>query len=415
VSGSLRDRLRQFDRTAAPVRERVVHDTELAAVRARGARWVGAPGSGHLRLDRDLPGAPSAAASVPAAAWRALRGGEDLPPRPWIVLDTETTGLESGTGILVFVLGLIVWDDTGGRLVQLLLPDPAAEGGLLEDLAGELAPAGAFVSYNGRSFDVPRLMSRLRMHRWDPREFFEDRPHLDLLPPTRRIARGWLRNARLGSVEEALLDLVRHDDLPGWEVPEAYRAFLATGDDTDLARVLAHNEQDILSLVELAPILADCFTGGARARALPPAAQLGLGRALLTQGCWEAALPCLEGAGECDDDDVRRRAAWFRFLGWRRRRDHERCRGELETMVEHWPGWVAARVEMAKHLEHRRRDPLAARSHVLTALRLEEARDPEGTPSRRREELLHRLARLERKAGRTVVLPARDSAERAVD
>src|SRR5947209_8676479 len=77
-------------------------------------------------------------------------------PRDFVYVDTETTGL-GGAGALVFLAGVARFDGSMLRLRQYLLPAPHYEGGLLGGLAEELANAGALVSYNGKSFDLPLL------------------------------------------------------------------------------------------------------------------------------------------------------------------------------------------------------------------------------------------------------------------
>ena len=79
--------------------------------------------------------------------------------------DTETTGLSTGAGTVVFLAGLGHLE--GEQLVvrQLLLPDYPHEAALLRLVAGDLAALPRVVTYNGRGFDLPLLTTRLTFHR----------------------------------------------------------------------------------------------------------------------------------------------------------------------------------------------------------------------------------------------------------
>jgi hypothetical protein len=209
----LRQRLARFDRPGTPRPEVAPPDREpLRRLLDAGARWHGVAPSGYLKVERDL-GNPVPRTCIDSIA-------DDLGPDV-IVLDTETTGLESGTGTLVFVVGLVRWSASGLRLTQLFLPEPAGERAFLQAVADELSPVGGLLSYNGRGFDVPRLRSRMRLHRID--ESGLDLPHLDLLHLTRRVVRGWLPDARLKTVEDHFLGRPRHGDLPGEFAPDNWR------------------------------------------------------------------------------------------------------------------------------------------------------------------------------------------------
>ena len=74
-----------------------------------------------------------------------------LPPACYF--DTETTGLSTGAGTVVFLAGM--GRIHGERLVvrQLLLPDYPHEAALLRLVAAELAALPRVVTYNGRGFD----------------------------------------------------------------------------------------------------------------------------------------------------------------------------------------------------------------------------------------------------------------------
>lgn len=381
----LRSRLARFDRAPRARPATAPADANpLAGVRALGAEWVGAPPSGYLRIERELAGAtPRSCVSV----LDDRLGSGDL-----LVLDTETTGLESGTGTLVFVVGLVRWSSQGMTLVQLFLPEPAGERSFLEALQVELATAAGLVSYNGRGFDVPRLRSRMRVQRLD--DELLDLPHLDLLYPTRRLVRGWLPDARLKTVEERLLGTVREGDLPGEFAPEVYRNLQLEGRDTGLADVVKHNALDVEHLPQLVGRLAGALTGD-DPEGLPDRCFLEVARHLLDRG--DPATEVLERVIDGNDSGARGEARAMLARTCRRAGDHTAAARVWREHLQDQPADLLARVELAKLLEHRLADLEGALALVAEARTLVELRhEVDPTLS---EELDHRYRRLVRRIG----------------
>ena len=113
---------------------------------------------------------------------RALPDPPD-PERPFICLDTETTGLGTGTGHVAFIVGLGWWEGSDFVVRQLVLADHADEPALLAQLATHLPADACLVTYNGRTFDWPLLVSRFRLAGGPPPAIGR---HLDLLPLARQ-------------------------------------------------------------------------------------------------------------------------------------------------------------------------------------------------------------------------------------
>ena len=403
---SLRDRLAQFDRTPRPSApapaasaERV--DDPLRALLDGGAEWVGAAPTGHLRIEETLDESPGPGwECVPAEAWR-LFGAEVPRGDHWVVLDTETTGLESGTGTLVFLVGLVHWQAERVRRVQLFLPEPAGEAGFLEALSAELAPADALLSYNGRGFDVPRLRSRLRLQRMETAVL--DRTHLDLLFPARRLLRHGLPDVRLQTLEREILGRPRHDDLPGEFAPEVYRCLLADARDTGLDAVVLHNARDVERLPPLARWLARCV-GPQPPIELPPEGRLEAGRLHAERGDPQWACALFEELAHAPERELRRGARERLASMLRRAGRFDEAAAIWRAQVEEFPADLQARVELAKLCEHRLGDLEGAREAVVDALR--RGREfgalgrVEGAGHDTRRELDHRLRRLRRKIAR---------------
>src|SRR6266508_315118 len=130
----------------------------------------------------------------------------DLPAACYF--DTETTGLSTGAGTVVFLAGMGHLE--GDRLVvrQLLLPDYPHEAALLREVADELSLRPRLVTYNGRGFDLPLLVTRLTVHRLFREMAALPERHDDLLPVARRLYRRPLGGARLADVEAGVLGVV---------------------------------------------------------------------------------------------------------------------------------------------------------------------------------------------------------------
>lgn len=172
---------------------------------------------------------------------------------PLLCFDTETTGLRGGAGLWVWMVGVLIWRDGHWRLHQWWLERPGVERRYLELLLEDFKDAATLVSFNGKSYDVPHLGTRLALNGLaNP---LPDLTHIDLLHAARRRYRTQWPDCRLRTAEERLLDLVRSDDLPGSEAPRSWREYLTMGRCQGIAQVLAHNRQDLLSLARLMPLL----------------------------------------------------------------------------------------------------------------------------------------------------------------
>lgn len=200
------------------------------------------PGLRRIETRYPWPDAP-AALTVPDRDEPPLQSSRVL------AFDTETTGLAGGTGTRAFMIGAADWIDGHVRVRQLCITTLGAETAMLREFASWLQADTVLVSYNGRSYDAPLLRTRCRLARLD--DMLADRPHVDLLHPTRRRYRGVWENCRLATIERHLLGIVREDDLPGSQAPGAWLQYLRGGSAALLRRVHAHNDQDVRSLLLL--------------------------------------------------------------------------------------------------------------------------------------------------------------------
>jgi len=257
--------------------------TDRAEILARwfGARLQIASDGAAVVVERRVP--------LPARTVENLVG---LPSACYF--DTETTGLSTGAGTVVFLAGLGHLED--GHLVvrQLLLPDYPHEAALLRLVSSELAALPRVVTYNGRGFDLPLLITRLTVHRLFREMSALPELHDDLLPVARRLYRRPLGGARLADVESGVLGVVRSSDCPGSEVPSRYFGYLRGGSPDLLTDVLDHNLQDVVSLALLEAEIVRMRAGGWRdAPVLDPH---GMAVELLRQGASEEALEVVEAA-----------------------------------------------------------------------------------------------------------------------
>jgi uncharacterized protein YprB with RNaseH-like and TPR domain len=184
--------------------------------------------------------------------------GQALPAEQLVFLDTETTGLAGGTGTVAFLLGVGRIDGDELRLRQFFLTGFRGEAALLQEAAAWTAGRPYLVTFNGKCFDVPLLVTRYRLARLpDP---FAALHHIDLFHPTRRaFSRRW-PDCRLQTAEKHLLGFQRVHDLPAHLVPETWFAFVRRGTTYRLPDLLAHNRSDLVSLVALLPALTEAFS-----------------------------------------------------------------------------------------------------------------------------------------------------------
>ena len=315
---------------------------------------------------------------------------DPTPPAPerLLFLDTETTGLAGGTGTYAFLVGAGWVEDGVFVVAQHFMRDLDEEPALLAALTPLLERAGAVVTFNGGGFDLPLLETRfvLARKRWPSLL-----PHLDLLRPSRRVWTGCFDDCRLGTLERDVLGLAREHDVPGGLIPTLYFDWLRRRRAGPLARVFAHNRDDVLSLAALVGWFGAALGDAPTLRAEEWA---GLGR-LWEPVDVERGLECYRVAlAEGLEGEV---AHWvrLRLALWEKRA----ARWETACAL-----WDAARQqdlfdprpweELAKFHEHRARDFAAARAVVADALEL--ARTA-GVAARVLEAFTYRLARIERR------------------
>ena len=391
-----------------------------------GGEWLQQDGASCFVVEtRRAPSSSHGHDTIGTLATRLADAAADAPlvagvpaPSPFVFFDLETTGLSGGAGTYAFLVGCGWFDDDGGFVTrQYLLVRIADERSLLALVAGELARAGALVSFNGKSFDAPMLETRYLYHRleWAAARL----PHLDMLHVARRFWRGGTAVAPDAATAESSCSLIalerqplgtrRQGDVPGFEIPARYFHFVRTGDARPLQAVFEHNRLDLLSLAALTARALHLVRMGPE-QAADPREALALGWIYARAGldargrqAYERAVDlCRRTRTSASSASSASSAIYVEALRslalmLRRSRSYDRAAGCWRQIldVRGCPGHIAreANAALAIHHEHRRRDLAAAKDFALRSL--EHATHPGWHDAVR-----HRVARLERKMSR---------------
>jgi len=344
-----------------------------------------------------------------AAALRLLAADapeEVADAQQWLFLDTETTGLAGGTGTYPFLVGLAWWEGGGLEVEQLFMREYSEERSLLAALAERLAERPVLVTFNGKSFDWPLLETRYRMTRTilPP----APRAHLDFLHPARNLWRLRLGSVRLSQLERHVLGWARGADVVSELIPRIYLDFVRGGHADPLVPVFHHNQMDLRGLAGLSGRILSLL-GDEGAPSDDGLELYGVSRICERSGEMKRARKLYEQSIASvlpTETDRAARTALARLV----KRDGDFVRAcELweDTLGNSREGYEAYE-QLAIYYEHEAREPRQALAIVREALAQLRRANQVGTIAaaayrRTKSRFEHRLVRLERKAGRTLL------------
>ena len=217
-----------------------------------------------------------------------------------LFLDIEATGLDHGAGTFAFMIGLGYKELDHFIIKQLFLPEMHEEMPMLHVLKEHLDRFEFLISFNGKSYDLTVLQSRMILQRlYTPDECnLKLQPHLDLLHLARNMYRNCFSDTRLPTLERSVLDFHRQDDVPSALVPTMWYQYLRTKNAEPIRLVAEHNLYDILSMVVLAGTLAENSHLREILDCEPSQIALNLGRVWLRRKAVQKAVKALEAVDE---------------------------------------------------------------------------------------------------------------------
>ncbi len=188
--------------------------------------------------------------------WAKLDTGVAWQKEDFLVLDLETTGLGRGQTI-AFMIGLGYFEKEQYIVEQLFLPEPEAEANSFDRLIELVKQKPLLITFNGKTFDVPILESRLLYnHIWLDLRAMQ---HIDLLHLARRLWKNKIPSCALETIEFYILGYIREKelDIEGSLIPQTYFQYLISGETELLKRVFIHNQFDVLHTVALFALICN--------------------------------------------------------------------------------------------------------------------------------------------------------------
>lgn len=209
------------------------------------------------RLDLDMPIGPYSAGDLFETVSDWQKGSQVHPLSAYgldvpdlLFFDTETTGLASGAGQMIFLIGLARVTSAGVVIKQYFLPGPGHEAAFFNAFLRDSHSLKNLVTFNGKAFDWPRVRTRHQFVR-DQVPCLPAFGHFDLLHASRRLWKGRLDSVRLQTVEKEILAMGRKEDVPGKMAPFLYFQFLKRPEARLVKGIIEHNREDVLSLIAL--------------------------------------------------------------------------------------------------------------------------------------------------------------------
>jgi uncharacterized protein YprB with RNaseH-like and TPR domain len=274
LSSVLRGEAMSID-VAVPGEARMIEDSSYYLVQFTGSEVDGAAMSEAARFARlsSWPEPTSRTVLTPRRthedAVRAVREAPVSPERV-LFLDIETAGLSANT--YLFLVGMMYANEHGFHVEQVFARDYMEEKGVLMHVHETMQRFDTVVTYNGASFDLPFLRTRMAVHRVPEMPAVGS---VDLLHASRRTFREVLPNCRLVTVEQHLRGAGRVDDIPSRFIPRAYHEFVRSRDARIMRNVAYHNRMDLFTMAVILNHLCDCPASAVGIPAAAPDAAAG--------------------------------------------------------------------------------------------------------------------------------------------
>ncbi|HOE65303.1 MAG TPA: ribonuclease H-like domain-containing protein [Candidatus Hydrogenedentes bacterium] len=291
-----------------------------------------------------------------------------------VFVDAETSGLAGGTGTVAFLMGFGYFTENVFRLEQCFMRDYDEEEPMLRYIDALLKRFDTVVSYNGKSFDVPLLRTRMIANRIPSR--LDTLMQFDLLHAARRFWKVRLRDCSLGNIERAVLGVERHGDVSGAEIPELYFDYLRTRDARKLDRVFYHHACDILSLAALMAWLSQCLAHPEGEGFEHAEDRVSLVKLHFRQKRYDEAIAVgMRVLEEEPDPAVRRACLELMATAYKKNQDWQGMANAWELLLNDFPEDLPARLELAKYHEHRSRNLVEAARLCAETIQFLEVRE----------------------------------------
>lgn len=170
-----------------------------------------------------------------------------------LIFDIETTGLNPHYN-QVILIGFIQFDRLRRPVLhQLFLEDAKEEPELLTAFREIVEGSGFYITYNGNSFDLPFLNTRMRKH--GQTRLIDSFYNIDLMRilKTSRFNLP-VKDYKLKTIEK-FMGISREDQISGKESAALYEEYLSGKDPSVKSKILLHNSEDIINLYRLMKIL----------------------------------------------------------------------------------------------------------------------------------------------------------------
>lgn len=178
----------------------------------------------------------------------------DLFNSNFIVLDIETTGF-SRKNASIILIGLIIKNDNHLIAKQIFSENISEEKIILQKLIQILESMNQFffITYNGHSFDLPFINTKLKQHKIDYQlNSYKNFDLYRLIRKNKDLLN--LKRYNLKTIEN-FLEIERHDTISGKESIQLYYEYISTNNKELLEKILLHNYEDIKYLLPLLEIL----------------------------------------------------------------------------------------------------------------------------------------------------------------
>ncbi len=198
------------------------------------------------------------------SAWNTLsdKYGKDAV----LMFDLETTGL-SPRNSFIYIIGINLFLNGEWHILQLFNDDGRSEPEMLRAFTDYCSGKSAIFSFNGDTFDIPFVRTRMDKIKAATGESFTDpflhKLSVDFLKEIRpfKYTLG-LPNVKQKTVEQ-YLGINRIDQYNGGQLIDVYLSYLSSGNEHGRKLVLQHNRDDMEGMFHLACLRAvSNFCGG---------------------------------------------------------------------------------------------------------------------------------------------------------